>query len=174
MTKKLLQWIAVLSVLGLLAGACSNNKSGTSTSPNNSNNSLPNQSGLFPQSVVNQPVHTGTPKKGGSLTFGVESEILDVSPNQNVIQPSDVEMANAVFDPLLSYGTKGKDKGVPVLDNSNHYYNQLADKLTSSNNLRTWTLTLRKGVKFSDGTPLTAADVVDHTKWAMGFDELFL
>ncbi len=36
----------------------------------------------------------------------------------------------------------------------------LATKWTTSDDQLTWTFTLRDGVKFSDGTPLTAADVV--------------
>lgn len=64
----------------------------------------PEAAGLFPASLVNKAVHDGTPKRGGSLTWGLESDILDVSPNQSPIQPADVQMATAVFAPLIVWG----------------------------------------------------------------------
>ena len=173
MSKKPVTFVAVICSLALLAGACSNgggskqqtkeNGTGTTTASQANGDS----SGLFSSDIMNQPINEGTPQTGGTLTFGTESDILDTSPNQNVIQPSDVQLANAVFDPLTSYGDPDDktNAGNVVLDNTNHRYNQLADKVTSSPDLTTWTLTLRSGVKFSNGDPLTAQEVVDHTKW---------
>jgi peptide/nickel transport system substrate-binding protein len=54
-----------------------------------------------------------------------------------------------VFDPLLTY----KIGGVDVVPN-------LATTYTPNSDLTEWTLKLKSGVKFSDGTPLTAKDVV--------------
>jgi len=54
-----------------------------------------------------------------------------------------------IFDSLLSY----KIGGVEVEPG-------LAEKYTPNTELTEWTFNLRKGVKFSDGTPLTAKDVV--------------
>lgn len=169
MSRRLVRFIAVLSILGLLAGACSNDNGSTKTNngKGNSNGSTntPGTGGLFPQELVNKAVHDGTPKRGGTLTFGVESDFLAFSPNQNVIQPSDVQMASAAFDSLITYGDEGKFKGIPVTDNTDHHYNQLADKLVPSKDLKTWTLTLRKGLKFANGHTLDAAAVKDHTDW---------
>jgi ABC-type transport system substrate-binding protein len=50
---------------------------------------------------------------------------------------------------LLAYKTGGTDV-IP----------SLAEKYTANADLTEWTFTLRKGVKFHDGTPLTAKDVV--------------
>jgi ABC-type transport system substrate-binding protein len=54
-----------------------------------------------------------------------------------------------IFDPLLSYriGSTEVEPG-------------LATECTANDDLTEWTCTLRSGVKFSDGTPLTAEDVV--------------
>jgi ABC-type transport system substrate-binding protein len=54
-----------------------------------------------------------------------------------------------IFDPLLNYKIGGVDveKG-------------LADTWTPNTDLTEWTIKLHPGVKFSDGTPLTAKDVV--------------
>lgn len=178
-SKKPLKWVAALCVLAMVVGACSNDSEpntkggGGSQGTTEGTGSNAGDAGLFPSDIVNQPVHEGTPQPGGTLTFGLESDVLDVSPNQNVIQPADVQMAYAVFDPLLTYGDPDDDDfaGVPVTDNTDHHYNQLADKLISENNdLQHWTLTLRKGVKFSNGKPLTAAEVVAHTMWVKGSD----
>jgi peptide/nickel transport system substrate-binding protein len=173
-----LRFSAGLCALALLAGACSNSdstsKPSASTKAGATTQTAEATAGIFPADIVNQPVHDGTPARGGSITWGVESDILDVSPNQNVIQPADVQMAYAVFDPLLTYGDPDDThfKGQPVTDNTDHRYNQLADSLTSDNDdLQHWTLTLRKGVKFSNGKPLTATEVVDHTKWVMASPE---
>lgn len=156
-------------LLAFGASACSNGSSTKTTSgsnPKGNDGTTAPTEGLFPASIVNKAVHEGKPTRGGSLTFGTESDVLDVSPNQNVIQPSDVQMAMAVFDPLISYGDQGKFAGVPVTDNADHAYNQLADSITSENDdLTHWTLKLRKGLKFANGVPLTAQQVVDHTEW---------
>ena len=170
-SKKPLKWIAALCVLTLLVGACSNDnssgpaKEGSQGTGNGTGEAA--DAGLFPKDIVNQPVHEGTPRQGGTLTFGLESTVLDTSPNANVIQPADVQMAYAVFDPLVTYGDAKDDEfaGKPVTDNADHRYNQLADKLVPSDDLKTWTLTLRSGIEFSNGKPLTAKEVVDHTNW---------
>ncbi len=170
-SKKPLKWIAALCVLTLLVGACSNDnssgpaKEGSQGTGNGTGEAA--DAGLFPKDIVNQPVHEGTPRQGGTLTFGLESTVLDTSPNANVIQPADVQMAYAVFDPLVTYGDAKDDEfaGNPVTDNADHRYNQLADKLVPSDDLKTWTLTLRSGIEFSNGKPLTAKEVVDHTNW---------
>jgi len=54
-----------------------------------------------------------------------------------------------IFDPLLTY----KEGSTEVETN-------LAEKYTSNTDLTEWTINLRPGVKFSDGTALTAKDVV--------------
>ena len=116
---------------------------------------------LYPASVLNKAQNEGTPKYGGTVTFGMESGVLNYSPNNKVIQPSDLAVEVSVFDSLITFD----DKSQPVLDNSAHKYNQLADSLKPSKDLKTWTLKLRPGIKFSNGDPLTADEVVKHTDW---------
>lgn len=41
----------------------------------------------------------------------------------------------------------------------------LANTWTSSDDAKTWTLELDKGITFHDGTPFTAQTLVDHVKW---------
>lgn len=53
-----------------------------------------------------------------------------------------------VYDTLFAADDKGQIKP------------QMVDKFTASSDNRLWTLTLRPGLKFHDGTPVTAQDVV--------------
>jgi ABC-type transport system substrate-binding protein len=158
-SKRPLQWLAALCLLGLMAGACSSN--GSTSSNNGKKKRVVKDTSLYPASVLNKAQNEGTPKYGGTVTFGMESGVLNYSPNNKVIQPSDLAVEVSVFDSLITYD----DKSQPVLDNSAHKYNQLADSLTSSKDLKTWTLKLRPGIKFSNGDPLTADEVVKHTNW---------
>lgn len=168
---------AVVFALALLAGACSNANSGSkgtataSTTPGGGSGAT-ETNGIFPADTVNKAVHEGTPARGGSIKWGLESDVLDVSPNQSPIQPADVQLASAVFAPLITWGDHGEFKSLAVTDNTDHAYNQLADSLTSEgNDLVHWTLKLRDDAKFSDGKPVTARQVVDATKWAMASPE---
>jgi peptide/nickel transport system substrate-binding protein len=91
---------------------------------------------------------SGTPVKGGEMTFGLESDISSLEPGV-AAQPADKVITLGIYDPLMTW----KDgKIVPFL----------ADSLTPSKDLTTYALTLRKGVTFQDGTPLNADAVVKH------------
>ena len=61
------------------------------------------------------------------------------------------------------YGTFTLDvlayEGLYGFPNGSKLRPMLATGCTASTNLKTWTCTLRKNVKFSDGTPMTSADV---------------
>src|SRR6266568_3498706 len=57
---------------------------------------------------------------------------------------------HVLYDTLLTY--KGSDVTTPVPD--------LASSYTASADAKTYTFTLRKGVEFANGDPVTAADVV--------------
>jgi len=160
MGKNIFRSIVVLAVLAFGAAACGNDGNADGGKPSG-NDQAQEPGNLFPAESVNKAVHEGTPVRGGTLTYGLESDVLNVSPNQSVVQPADVQLATAVFDALISFDADG----LPITDNRDHAANQLADTLTHSADLKTWTLTLRKGVKFSNGVPLTAQQVVDSTNW---------
>ena len=154
-----------LVVLGLCVSACSNSGSsgtGAAKSAGGNGTGPAGAASLFGAKDLNAPQHVGTPKRGGDLTFGLESDILDVSPAKSIVQPSDRALATAVFDPLVSFDAHGQ----PVTDNTDHKVDQLADEVTHpAGDLATWTVHVRKGIEFSNGKPLTAAEIVSHTKW---------
>ncbi|MDQ6879450.1 MAG: peptide ABC transporter substrate-binding protein [Candidatus Dormibacteraeota bacterium] len=91
---------------------------------------------------------TGTsPRKGGHLIYG-GSDIGNLNPilTADLISGS---VALLMFDPLVFF------------DNNANAVHMLAEsEPTVSADEKTWTFTLRKGMKWSDGQPITADDVV--------------
>ncbi len=92
-------------------------------------------------------VGTGTPVRGGSLTVGTVAEIDGFYPPMNHWDTNGYLYANAVYDPLMAVGADGTIKPY------------LAQSISSNSTYDAWTMTLRPGVKFSDGSALTSAVV---------------
>lgn len=157
-----MKWAAVVLALMLVAGACSND-SGSKSKPKGGDGDAPATAGgaMFSDDVLNKAVHDGTPKPGGTITFGTESDILDIAPWRKMIQPADVQLGSAVYASLIDFG----DDNLPVRDNTDHRTNQLAEKLVASDDLATWTLTLRDDIKFSNGKDVTVEDVEAQTNY---------
>jgi len=115
--------------------------------------------------LVNIP-DAGDPVEGGTLTFAAFSEPAVLDPAQTIVAGSTggVEMA-AIYDVLLRWDSA-----------SNEVVPHLAESIESNADATEWTLTLREGVTFSDGTPLDAEAV----KWSLeryvekGADEAML
>ena len=89
----------------------------------------------------------GTPKRGGTLAFSRSVAPTQLDPANSIIA-GDVYTLDKIFEPLFITSPAGQL--TPWLAKS---YTASADHLT-------WTFHLRPGVKFSDGSPLTADDVV--------------
>ncbi|MCF2528568.1 ABC transporter substrate-binding protein [Yinghuangia soli] len=91
----------------------------------------------------------GTPKNGGKLTMLAvqDSKSLDVFRTSYVAVADEPRLA-ALYDPMFYIDTKtGAVKP------------HLAESLSTADNGATWTLKLRPGVQFSDGTPFNAEAV---------------
>ncbi len=100
--------------------------------------------------VVGDQPDGGTPVDGGTLSFAGYSVPSSLDPTRT--QPSGSTGGTAmasVYDLLMRYDAE-KSAYVP----------QLAESLTESDDHLSWTLTLRDGVLFSDGTPLDADAVI--------------
>ena len=117
---------------------------GCSSSPSTSSNTTSPSSGSKPG------INTGTPKKGGSLTMGTVAEIDGFFPPSNHWDTNGFLYANTVYDPLMW----------PAADGTVQPY--LAKSLTSNADYTVWTLTLRPGIKFSDGSDLTSTVVKNN------------
>jgi peptide/nickel transport system substrate-binding protein len=98
-------------------------------------------------SSTSSAASAGAPKRGGTLTFARSVAPTQLDPANSIIA-GDVYTLDKIFEPLFITSPAGQL--TPWLAQS---YTTSADHLT-------WTFQLRPGVTFSDGTPLTADDVV--------------
>jgi peptide/nickel transport system substrate-binding protein len=92
-------------------------------------------------------IASGTPKRGGTVTFARSVAPTQLDPANSIIA-GDVYTLDKIFEPL--YVTSPTGQLTPWL----------ATGYTASADHKTYTFHLRPGVRFSDGTPLKAADVV--------------
>jgi peptide/nickel transport system substrate-binding protein len=92
-------------------------------------------------------VGTGTPVRGGSLTVGTIAEIDGFYPPTNHWDTNGFLYANTVYDPLMAVAADGTVEPY------------LAQTMTSNSTYDTWTMTLRPGIHFNDGSALTSAVV---------------
>lgn len=88
-----------------------------------------------------------TPKSGGTLRFARSIAPTTLDP-ANTIIAGDIYTLDKIFEPLFITSPAGK------------LTPWLASGYTLSKDRKTYTFQLRPGVKFSDGKPLTPADVV--------------
>ena len=89
------------------------------------------------------------PKKGGSLSLSLETDVATLDP-LGISSINDRQVAIILYDTLLDIDPKGQI--VPGI----------AEKIESAADAMSFKLTLRSGVKFSDGTPYDAAAVVKN------------
>ncbi|MCR6031207.1 ABC transporter substrate-binding protein [Nocardioides sp. zg-579] len=131
--------------------------------------------GEEPRSLSKEEIYTaglvgekdsGDPTEGGTLTLADYSEARSLDPTKTI--PNGAAGGNAlaaVYDVLVRYDQP-----------SNSFQPWLAKSLTSQDDT-TWTLKLREGVTFSDGSPLDSAAVVGSLAYYMenaGYNTLLL
>ncbi|KAB2810550.1 ABC transporter substrate-binding protein [Pimelobacter simplex] len=116
--------------------------------------------------MVGDQKDAGDPVDGGTLTVADYSEARSLDPTKTI--PNGAAGGNAlaaVYDVLMRYDQP-----------TNSFEPWLAKSLTTDDNV-TWTLELREGVTFSDGTPLDARAVVGSLGYYMqnaGYNTLLL
>ncbi|HEY2595818.1 MAG TPA: ABC transporter substrate-binding protein, partial [Chloroflexota bacterium] len=89
---------------------------------------------------------TAQPQRGGTIRV-TGSPAVEINPHKLTSNGGII----TVF-PVLNFLTRVGPDGVPVPE--------LATSWTPSDDIKTWTFTLRQGVKFHDGSPFGADDVV--------------
>ena len=89
----------------------------------------------------------GAPRAGGSLTYDVDNVLETFDPRTDRWGTAVMIEAQAVYDPLMAYN--GAQQVSPYL----------AKSMTAAPDLLSWTIGLRPGVVFHDGTPCDAAAV---------------
>ncbi|MEI8237792.1 MAG: ABC transporter substrate-binding protein [Actinomycetota bacterium] len=87
------------------------------------------------------------PVSGGSLTVALQGESTGFNPSTDAWADGGHVVAHAIFDPLATFDESGKV--VPYL----------AESITANKDATAWTIKVRSGVKFHDGTPLNAKAV---------------
>jgi peptide/nickel transport system substrate-binding protein len=92
---------------------------------------------------------SGTPVSGGSLVYARGTETLTLNPLDQLNGNGDIFADNLIYQGLLGFNPKGKNQVIP----------DIAQSWTESSNGLDYTFHLRPGVKFSNGTPVTAQDV---------------
>ncbi|MFT4044053.1 MAG: ABC transporter substrate-binding protein [Gordonia sp. (in: high G+C Gram-positive bacteria)] len=96
---------------------------------------------------------SSAPVSGGDLTIGRTGQsVSNLDPDAEELTANNAYTLDKIFDALV---TQGPDGAVAP---------SLATAWTTSTDGKTWTFTLRDGVKFSDGIALTPADVVYSIK----------
>src|SRR5262249_16156264 len=95
------------------------------------------------------PSAAAAPAAGQTLLLDQAFDLRPAAP-QRQYEPTGGIVGRALYDTLLQF--KGADVSHPLPD--------IATSFTASKDARTYTFTLRRNAHFSDGTPLTSADVV--------------
>jgi peptide/nickel transport system substrate-binding protein len=92
-----------------------------------------------------------SPKPGGEITYGLEAETAGGwCPNTARLAISGIEVAAAIYDTLTVPNSKGEIKPY------------LAKSVSPNADFTQWTITLREGINFHDGTPVDAAAVAQN------------
>lgn len=94
----------------------------------------------------------GGPQTGGTLTVGLYAQPATLDPAGRSGDAGSQAVIYAVYDPLIDIQRDGS------------YQPALATRVERSPDSRTWTVTLRRGVRFHDGTPFDAQAVAAHFK----------
>ncbi len=89
------------------------------------------------------------PVAGGSLTYARQLEVVTLNPREIKNGNGDIFADEMLYSGLVRNDPNGAAKVVPAL----------AEKWDVSKDGLTYTFHLRPGIKFSDGTPITAEDI---------------
>jgi peptide/nickel transport system substrate-binding protein len=134
--------VAVVAALAVIASACgSSSKKGGSNTNSGSTTTL----------GVKGANDNGPGVYGGSLTYGIEADTSGgFCLYKAQLAIGGIQVARSIYDTLTMPGADGKI----------HPY--LAQSVTGTANNTIWTIKLRPGILFHDGTPLTAQVVKDN------------
>ena len=139
--------VAVAVALSLL-GACAGGGTDRAAPGGGAGGSIP---GSAPGGRADLTIEDGAaPRDGGHLVFGLAAETDGWNPTRNRWSASGYVVGFSVFDPLAAYD----DHVVPQP--------YLAKAITSDASFTQWTIELRPGIRFHDGTPLDAAAVAKN------------
>jgi peptide/nickel transport system substrate-binding protein len=130
------RWWLPLAAVAMLASACASVTSAGSTQPSGGDN---------------DDAEVGPPQYGGRMVYGLEAETTNgwcLQEGQLAI--SGIQVARTIYDTLT------------VPDGDGGFRPYLAESVQPNADFTQWTIRLRDGVVFHDGSPLTAAVVKNN------------
>ncbi|WP_305092905.1 ABC transporter substrate-binding protein [Prescottella sp. R16] len=135
------RFVTALSAAAVLIAGCAGSSTGSTDASEVSTG------------LVGGQADGGDPVSGGTLSYATYSSVssLDPADRQDGGSTGGSEMA-AIYDLLMRYDPEAKE-----------YVPQLAQSLTANGDNTVWTLRLRDGATFSDGTPVDA----DAVRWSI-------
>src|SRR5271166_676026 len=95
-------------------------------------------------------ISKGKPRRGGTVVIGCNAEEQGFNPTTGRFDNTGFLYARAVFDPLMITSATGQP--LPYL----------AESVTPNAEYTVWTVTLRPGLKFHDGTPCDGAALLQN------------
>ncbi|WP_328405041.1 ABC transporter substrate-binding protein [Streptomyces sp. NBC_00390] len=111
------------------------------------------RNGKNPATTNNGQVVGGTPKKGGTLTVLSNQDFTHLDPARNWVMGDMDFGTRLLYRTLVTYKAQPGAKGGELVPD-------LAEDLgVSSNGAKTWTFRLKKGLKYEDGSPISAQDI---------------
>jgi len=134
-TRPRLRALALLAALAVVVTACASIDS----------------SATQPSGGDNDDAHAGPPQHGGKVVYGLEAETTNgwcLPEGQLAI--AGIQVARSIYDTLT----------VPTGDGT--FAPFLAKSVTPNADYTRWTITLRPGIRFHDGSPLTAQVVKNN------------
>jgi peptide/nickel transport system substrate-binding protein len=138
--------VALLAVLVLAAAACASDSGGSGETEGDGPGSDTTDGDGSPATTVvgASTADEGEPQAGGSLVLALNAESTGFNPLIDLFAIQTHYVASAIFDPLTRVDENGD--AVP----------HLAESVSHNDDATVWTITLRDGVEFHDGSPLTA------------------
>ena len=125
----------------MLLASCGGTKSGGSAEASTKPTSKDGETGLK---------EAGKPVRGGKLIYGVEADTPGFCLPEGQLAISGMLVVRAIYDTLTVPNSKGE------------YVPYLAKSITPNADFTQWTIGLRKGIKFHDGTALDATVVKNN------------
>jgi peptide/nickel transport system substrate-binding protein len=144
--RRLTALVSIVCALAFVAVACgkSSNSAGGTTGTTAKVGAETNQT------IAN----TGTPKVGGTITVGLEAEDSGYNPANASTRwdISGTEIGLAIYDPMVAFDVNGNWKPY------------LAKSFVPNSTYTEWDVTMRSGITFQNGEPLTGAAVTTAYK----------
>ncbi|MCD4534324.1 ABC transporter substrate-binding protein [Nocardioides sp. cx-169] len=142
--------VAGVLAAALVLTACSGGESKPPADASSANKVVAEGEGVSLNEYGGAQLERSEAKKGGSVRLGMMAPVDTLDPVMALSTPG-LNAASAIFDTLMEVGPQGE--AIPGM----------AESLESEDQV-TWTMKLREGVKFTDGTPYDADAVVAHLK----------